>query len=441
MVSAIMVAAFTQAIALPQPECTLALTGAMVWVDGHFERRDLAIADDGTIRGSEVSACARELSLPGHFISPPFGEGHTHNIEPQWLLDSVNQRYLAEGVFYVQNANAYPPAVAALQSRLAEPGTINVAFAMGGLTSYHGHPEPVYVITLSGIMYGGMERAGFVGQAFHTIEQEADIAPALDLLQEQGADFVKIYLVSSENFAERHARMSDDAFWSDTVSRVQSGELEGEAYAGFLSENVTGLNPELVAPIVAAAQARGLRVMAHVSTSNDFSVAVRAGVDGVLHMPGAYFGPDESADTYRLSDGAIERAAETGAFVVATANVRPAFISNDTRQAVHSLQAENIRRLREAGIPVLIGTDRWNEISFDEVRHLVTIGAMSPADAFAAWIDTGRAIFPDRQIGAIAPGYEADLLVFSQNPAESLEGMRAISHRIMDGELLDLPAE
>lgn len=423
--------------AAPGPgDCTLALTGGQVWQESGFIVRDIAISTDGYFIDTDPAECAQTLDISGQYVTPPFGEGHTHNIEPQWLLPSINQRYLAEGVFYVLNGNAYASAVPRLRPSLDAPGMIDVSFAMGGLTSYHGHPEPVYVMSLSTIMYGGMEREGFVGEAFHTIESIEDIAPALDRLQEQGADFVKIYLESSEDFEARHARMSDDVFWTDALARIRSGELAGDELATFFFENVTGLDPDLAAPIVDAAHERGLRVLAHVGSAHDFSVAMSAGVDGTLHMPGAYFAPGEDASTHRLDDEAIAAAANHQAFVIATTNVRPEFVTDETRTQVHQLQAENIARLRAAGVPVLIGTDRWNETSFAEVEHLVTIGALTPAEALEAWIATGPAIFPDRRIGRIAPEFEADFLVFSENPSESLSGLQSITHRIMGGEIL-----
>jgi hypothetical protein len=55
--------------------------------------------------------------------------------------------------------------------------------------------EPVYGTTVSVLR----------GDAFHIVESGDDIASALNQLQSQGADFVKTYLVFSEDYARRAA--------------------------------------------------------------------------------------------------------------------------------------------------------------------------------------------------------------------------------------------
>lgn len=415
--------------------CNLLITGAKVWTGAEFEPKKLAIADGRFIPVDSVE-CEQELALDGQFISPPFGEGHSHNIEAEWLFPSINERHLAEGVFYVLNLNAYPPAANNIRAQTERADTIDVGFAMGGLTSYHGHPEGVYVITLSRIMYGNAERDFFVGQAFHTVGTKQDIDQALDALVDQGADFVKIVLEGSEDFEARHAFVSDDDNWDQLVADIQGGELDDAELSQKMAQTSVGLDPSLVPEIVRRAHQRGLRVMAHVGTAHDFEVAIKAGVDAAAHLPGGYIGANETAEALRLGPEQIALARDAGAAVVATTNVRPEFIADDQRKVVHALQRDNVRGLLDAGVPVLIGTDRWNVTTFPEIEHLVNIGAMSVTEAFNAWIATSRFAFPDRRIGAIEPGFEADLLVFDQDPRTSLEALKAINLRIKAGQVL-----
>jgi imidazolonepropionase-like amidohydrolase len=418
--------------------CDLALTGGQVWTGDAFERRDIFIGDGHFLDGASAGDCQQSVDLDGAYASPPFADGHTHNVEAGWSFDSLNARYLEEGVFYVLNPLNMPAPARALSARIEANDTIEVAFTNGALTSYRGHPEFVYVVALSSILYGGAPREAFVGEAFHTIETLEDIEAALDTLQAQGADAVKIIVANTDNFEARSAFLAVDENWDAVVAASSDETLSDAERLAATEQTSVGLNPEIVPLVIERIQARGLRALAHIDTVTDFEVAVRAGVDGLLHMPGIAIGPGNSPEQGRLSDAAVAEAARRGVGIVLTAGVRPEFTPEADRPALHELQRGNISRLIEAGVPVYIGTDRWQAMASYEVGYLIEIGAMTPAQAFRAWVETSRIVFPDRSIGQIAPGYEADLLVFSGDPTQSLEAMGRIEHRIKGGAFLDL---
>jgi len=50
-------------------------------------------------------------------------------------------------------------------------------------------------------------------------------------------------------------------------------------------------------------------------------------------------------------------------------------------------------------------------------------------------MDTSRAIFPDRRIGNLLAGSEANLLVLAGNPIEDLSNVRRIVRRFKAGNL------
>lgn len=417
--------------------CDLALLGAEVWTGDGFETRDVFIQDGLFLDRASARGCDETRDMAGAFLSPAFGEGHSHNIEAAWSFENLNARYLEEGVFYVLNPLNMPVPANQLRDQIARRDTVDVAFAHGAMTSYRGHPEFVYVVALSGILYGGAPREAFVGEAFHTIENLQQVEGALDILQAQGADVVKLVIANSEDFGARNAFLASDANWDSIVAASQDESLSPEERLAAAEIASTGLNPDLVPAIVERIHARGMRTVAHIDTSFDFEVAARAGVDTIVHMPGIAIGPGNPPDKGALTDSAIAAAVESGAGVVLTAGVRPEFTAEEDREALHALQRSNIRRLMEADVPVYIGTDRWQAMASYEVAYLIEIGAMTPAEAFAAWIATSQFVFPDRQIGQIAPGYEADLLVFSADPRESLEAMGMIEQAMKGGAWLE----
>jgi len=49
---------------------------------------------------------------------------------------------------------------------------------------------------------------------------------------------------------------------------------------------------------------------------------------------------------------------------------------------------------------------------------------------------TPQAVFPERRIGRLQPGYEASLLILEENPLDATEHARTIRLRLKQGHLL-----
>lgn len=94
------------------------------------------------------------------------------------------------------------------------------------------------------------------------------------------------------------------------------------------------------------------------------------------------------------------------------------------------LMIENFGRMLAMGIPFVCGTDAGvRDTPFsDTALELVWLerGGMSSVEALrAATLEAAAALHLDRQIGRIAPGYAADLLVFEDDPLERLDRFAA----------------
>lgn len=69
-----------------------------------------------------------------------------------------------------------------------------------------------------------------------------------------------------------------------------------------------------------------------------------------------------------------------------------------------------------------------------EVAHLRQLGIFSDAELLAMWTDaTARAIFPDRQVGRLEPGFEASFLALDANPADDIANVGCIRVRWKQG--------
>ena len=228
------------------------------------------------------------------------------------------------------------------------------------------------------------------------------------------------------------------------------------------------LSDAQIRQLVSAAHARSLRVFAHISTSDHVRIALDAGVDGVMHGP-----------TDRLPDDLVRRMAEQKMILVTTfalydgiltwargrpetdpyalAGVEPSALESLTAPPFLAAAAEdeatalgylakasdNLKRAAAAGVPIALGTDVGNPFVFpgyaahEELSWMVRAG-LSPAQSLQA-ATLGGAAFLDRQdqVGRLAPGYRADILLLADNPLLTIENSRRIVAVIADGARVD----
>jgi imidazolonepropionase-like amidohydrolase len=209
------------------------------------------------------------------------------------------------------------------------------------------------------------------------------------------------------------------------------------------------LSDEQIAQVIAAAHARSLPVFAHVSTSRLARVAVEAGIDGIMHGPIEPL-PDDVikrmaerrtwyVPTFSLYDGILtwaRKQRESDPYALAGVEpsaieslTAPSFLASAAEDEASALEylrhgSENLRRAAAAGVPIALGTDVNNPFVFpeysahEELAWIVRAG-LTPAQALRAGTAGGAAFLrASDRIGAIAPGFEADLVLLSGNPLE-----------------------
>lgn len=370
---------------------------------------------DGTLRDHAPSSPAPTLDLNGGFVIPPFGEAHNHNVEASARVDALITRYLRDGVFYVENPNVLPRSRTALAGKVNTPTSVDVIFANGGLTGSGGHPIE---IVRRNIARGGMTAADGDGEFYWEVDNAGDLARRWPAILAQHPDFIKVYLLYSEEYERRSA---------------------DPAAVGW-----RGLDPALISDIVRRAHAASLRVAAHVETAADFRAAIVGGVDQVAHMPG--FRGDERVQLpdptpYTLTDADARDAARRRVVVVTTlggaGELDPAGPDSLTRRALDALHRRNLNTLRRAGVRLAVGSDTYGDDSKGEVRYLHSLGVFSDTALVQLWSqDTPRAIFPGRAIGRLDVGDEASFLVLTCDPLARFACTDSIRWRMKDGRAL-----
>lgn len=399
------------AAAPPDAAVTL-YRGAMVWTGTGFAPRTLAVRDGRFVDAAGARGTIVELG--GRFIVPAYANAHCHLVSP---TRESSDAFLRAGVFYVWNPNSIVLSTGD-RAFFGRADTIDAKIAMGGITEPRGHPEPLYVDTLSRFVYTGHDRSWFVGNAFHYGRTPAEIDAALDRLVAQHADFVKAYLLYSEEWAKRR---DDPAF-----------------------EGWRGLNPANMPYLVTAAHRRQLKVAVHVETAADLTTAARAGVDYAEHLPA--YGSSDAAGRTRLTPAQARLVARTGMPLVPTYGVGAAAIEDARAHGKPMADAErliadqriNLRLLKAAGGRFWMGTDGRGPI-YDEAEHWVRLGAFSAAEATRIVLGTGAQLFPERRVGCLQAGCEADFLVLRGNPTRDIAQLRSIERRVKGGRTLALP--
>jgi imidazolonepropionase-like amidohydrolase len=117
---------------------------------------------------------------------------------------------------------------------------------------------------------------------------------------------------------------------------------------------------------------------------------------------------------------------------------------------VSPIEAENLRKVHEAGIPVVLGTDAGNPGTlhgvsvFDELEAMQNAGIPAKDLIVMATQNGAMAMRRGEDTGSIEVGKLANLIVLENDPAADITHMRTLSHVMNKGRLYtvkDLAAE
>jgi imidazolonepropionase-like amidohydrolase len=364
------------------------------------------------------------VDLTGRYVVPAFGDAHHHGIDSPAGLEAKIGQFLGEGILYVKNPNVIPDLLAGVREKVNRPGSIDVVFSNGGLTATGGHPVKLHAMLSSRGVFGDLEPEDMENRAYHIIDTEEDLEAKWGAITEGKPDFIKTFLLFSEEFEKRKA----------------------DETTGF-----KGLHPDILKAIVRKAHESELRVSTHVETAHDFRMAVEAGVDEINHLPipRASFSPDLSA--YVIDLETARRAAGRGITVVATVSTMARMggrsgVTPEQLEAARANQKANLKALADAGVKIAIGSDGISgekpmASALSEALYLHEHGFFDPATLLRMWTEnTASTIFPGRKLGRLEEGYEADFLVLDADPLADFANVRKIGLRVKQGEILELPS-
>jgi imidazolonepropionase-like amidohydrolase len=204
--------------------------------------------------------------------------------------------------------------------------------------------------------------------------------------------------------------------------------LDGEGPGGHAPPGELTYTDEEVAAAVDEAHRRGMRVACHSRSAAAVKQAVRFGIDFIGH---ANYLDDEALDMLKRSRerlfvgpaiawelAFLRHAAELGS---PPGSQRYKFYEQEVEATKNA-----VRRLREAGVRVLIGGDYGLSITphgtyAKDLQYFVELFGLSPAEALlCATRDGGAAVDPSGMLGTLEEGKLADLVIVDGDPLEDI---------------------
>ena len=222
------------------------------------------------------------------------------------------------------------------------------------------------------------------------------------------------------------------------------------------------INKEILVALVEAAHKKGKIVVVHACSLEFCHHCFEAGADGLAHL---YFDGAYDPDFGR-------RAAEKGMFVIPTLSVletmsgitvlpridkdphlAPYLTPQDvgainmkssitTGEASYRVAEKALKQLREAGVPILAGTDMPNPGmiiggSLHRELELLVAAGMTPLESLTGATSLPAEKFSVEGRGMIKRGYHADLLLVQGNPTKDVKATREILDVWKDGARVD----
>ncbi|NNF29405.1 MAG: amidohydrolase family protein [Gemmatimonadetes bacterium] len=247
----------------------------------------------------------------------------------------------------------------------------------------------------------------------HWVTTPDEASSAVDELARQGVDIIKIWV--------------DD----------RGGQYEK-------------LGPELYGAVIETAHGHGLPVTAHIFTLEDAKGLLRSGIDAFAHGIRDRDVDDELVDLWMERPDVVLVPNLPGPGVAedlswlsetvpdeAVAEMQAGSVDRPEAREAFGIQARNLVRLSEAGVPIAFGTDGGSPWAIhQEMADMVRAG-LSPAQVIQAATGTSAAFMGVEDAGTLDPGKRADFVVLDANPLEDIANTKRIDSVVLAGEALD----
>ncbi len=198
------------------------------------------------------------------------------------------------------------------------------------------------------------------------------------------------------------------------------------------------LSTELMSAGIRWAKARGLTSVVHAETPVEFEDAIRAGADGVEHAAYLASVPPELAALVSEKRPFVDPTFgeyETDLILRKT--------PKEEREVKLARSYQSLRILRQSGARIAMGTDApmvdYGSGLHDEMAHFLRAGFEPWQILTIATRQNAEYIGKSAELGQIAAGFRADLLLVGKNPLENLDTLRKPVWTMLDGQIVAHP--
>lgn len=191
----------------------------------------------------------------------------------------------------------------------------------------------------------------------------------------------------------------------------------------------------ILAEAIAWAKSRNLMSIVHFETSEEALDAVNSGATGIEHVSMIESLPDSLIAAIVAHKTFVDPTFGEYQTALALQHFSSAEINQRLKQSYSF-----IRRLNAAGVTITIGTDAplvpYGEGFDDELNHFAKAG-FTPAQilTFAMRNNAAYLDWPD-ELGKIAPGYDADILLVPQNPLGDIRALQKLDWVMLGGQIV-----
>lgn len=215
------------------------------------------------------------------------------------------------------------------------------------------------------------------------------------------------------------------------------------ATGGVLSQQARGLDQhftdEEMRAIVSTAHSLGMHVAAHAHGARGIEAAARAGVDSIEHGTFA----DEAA-LRAMRDNATAFVPTLMAYTGIRDRLGTGVFTPQVEVKVRETLAvvgQAARRAHQMGVPVLFGTDAGvfeHGRNSEELAMYVEMVGMTPVQVLRSATTGAAALLGmESEIGRLAPGYSADLIVVDGDPLSDIGALETVDFVMVRGRAVE----
>lgn len=236
---------------------------------------------------------------------------------------------------------------------------------------------------------------------------------------------------------------------------------------------VARMPQEFINKTVKEASKHGLEVFAHISDNEELKMAVEAGVQNLVHFTGVnidwdneehlevvnklkmldvswattlmidksflyplnpeWFENDDMLSVYRAMKDEIVPVLQKRAEIYVKVLMEEYGLEQNNLEAFMNPQVDDVRKLYDLGINMVLGTDAGNKFNFygyslHEEMQLLQMGGMNPLDIIKmGTLNAAKMMHAEDSLGTIEVGKLADMILLDKNPLKNIENTLSIN--------------